>query len=342
MQADRATYLFDQYVNRTCSPAELQEFMTLIKNADDTAVLDLVMDNFWNKSPEAVLNAGKAEQIIKQVISTDSKFIKKKPDLSRQWLGWAAAFFIICFAAILFKDQNKMPQWMAQTANRPKQVTQSITSLTVKTENEHQKVNLPDGSTVILNNNSSITYPKVFGAERMVTLVGEGYFDIRHDAKKSFTVRAGKLSTKVLGTAFNIKAYTSNRNIEVTVTRGKVSVLDSQSVLGILVPNQQIIFNQKNKRINFVNVLAKNAIQWQESDIFFDDISLEEAAKILSKRFNTPITFANELPKKCRFTATFLKGESLEEILKIICSYNNAQYQTSAGGITINGVGCEP
>lgn len=341
MQLDRAAYLFDQYVNRTCSTAELQEFMTLIKNADDTTVLDLVMDNFWNKSPETVLKSVKAEQILEQVISTDSKFIKKKPNLSRQWLGWAAAFFIVCFAAVLFKDRNKMPQWAEKTASQSKQIVNPNPVLTIKTEDEHQKVNLPDGSTVILNHNSSITYPKVFSAERIVTLVGEGYFDIRHDAKKSFIVRAGKLSTKVLGTAFNIKAYDGNHNIEVTVTRGKVSVTDSQSVLGILVPNQQIIFNRKNKRINLVNVMAKNAIQWQESDIFFDDISLEEAAKILSKRFNTPITFENELPKKCRFTATFLKGESLEEILKIICSYNNAQYQTSAGGITIKGAGCE-
>ena len=341
MQLDRATYLFDQYVNKTCSTAELQEFMTLIKNAEDTTVLDLVMDNFWNKSPEVALNSAKAEQILKKVISTDSKFINKKPNLSRQWLGWAAAFFIVCFAAILFKDKNKMPQWVEKTVNHPKQIAKPITSLTVKTEDEHRKVNLPDGSTVILNNNSLITYPKVFDAERVVTLVGEGYFDIRHDAKKSFTVRTGKLSTKVLGTAFNIKAYDGNHEIEITVTRGKVSVLDSQSVLGILVPNQQIIFNKKNKRINLANVMAKNAIQWQESDIFFDDISLEEAAKILSKRFNTPITFETELPKKCRFTATFLKGESLEEILKIICSYNHAQYQPSAGGITIKGAGCE-
>ncbi|WP_163024732.1 FecR family protein, partial [Pseudomonas viridiflava] len=109
--------------------------------------------------------------------------------------------------------------------------------LTVKSGNEHQKVNMPDGSTVILNNNSSISYPKVFGVKRAVTLTGVGYFDIRHDLKKSFTVHTGNLSTVVLGTAFNIKAYDRDHEISVTVTRGKVSVLDSNAALAILTPN---------------------------------------------------------------------------------------------------------
>lgn len=342
MEQERSSYLFNKYVTKTCTPAELQEFMAIVRNADDDTVLDLVMDNFWNQSPEVELNPVKADSILKQVLSSDAKKTAKTPNLSIQWLGWAAAFFIICLATLYFNNKAKTtPTGTNQTATKVVQADKPVDLLTVKTENEHQKITLPDGSTVILNNNSSISYPKVFGAKRTVTLTGEGYFDIRHDLKKSFTVHTGKLSTIVLGTAFNIKAYNSEHEISVTVTRGKVSVLDSNAVLAILTPNQQIIFNKKDKQSNLAKVIARNTVQWQESDIFFDDISLEEAAQALSKRFNTTITVDNDSSKKCRFTATFLKGESLDEILKIICSYNNAQYQTHAGGITIKGGGCE-
>ncbi|MDY0907672.1 FecR family protein [Pedobacter sp. CFBP9032] len=342
MEQERSSYLFNKYVSRTCSPAELKEFMAIVKNADDATVIDLVMDNFWNQSPEVELNPVKADSILTKVLSSDAKKDAKTPNLSVQWLGWAAALFIICLATLYFNNKTKTtPPAANQTAKKVVQSDKPVELLTVKTGNEHQKVNLPDGSTVILNNNSSISYPKVFGVKRAVTLTGEGYFDIRHDLKKSFTVHTGNLSTVVLGTAFNIKAYDRDHEISVTVTRGKVSVLDSNAVLAILTPNQQITFNKKDKLSNLNKVIAKNTVQWQESDIFFDDISLEEAAQALSKRFNTTITVENDSSKKCRFTATFLKGESLDEILKIICSYNHAQYQTTAGGITIKGDGCE-
>ncbi len=342
MEQERSAYLFDKYVSKTCSPAELKEFMAIVRNANDQTVLDLVMDNFWNQSQETELNPIKADLILTRVLAADAKKTSNRPNFSIQWLGWAAAFLIICLATFFLNRQtNSNSNTAVKTVTNTSQDRNSPNLITVKTGDEHRKITLPDGSTVILNTNSSITYPKAFGEKRTVILTGEGYFDIRHDLKKSFAVFTGKLTTTVLGTAFNIKAYDSDHEISVTVTRGKVSVLDSNAVLAILIPNEQVVFNKKDKQVNLAKVITKNTVQWQESDIFFDDISLEEAAEVLAKRFNTPITVDNESAKKCRFTATFLKRESLDEILKIICSYNHAQYQDSAGGITIKGGGCE-
>lgn len=340
MEKSRSAYLFQQYVNKTCSPAELQEFMDIVKNADDSDVLDIILDNFWSKSEEVEMNKNSTVMILEKVFSSDIKPVRKKPNLSFQWLGWAAAVFIICIATLLInKRTNKRAEFADKVSVAP--IEKNVASVTVKTANEHQKITLPDGSTVILNNNSSLVYPKIFGAERIVTLVGEGYFDIKHDDKKHFIVYADQLRTTVLGTAFNIKAYSRDKNIEVTVTRGKVAVSDNGTTIGVLTPNQQIVFNKDYKKSNLSKIIAKNIVQWQESDLFFDDISMDEAAQILSKKFGRPINFSNDKAKKCRFTATFLKGEPLDEILKIICSYNNAQYQANAGGITIKGEGCE-
>lgn len=342
MEQERSAYLFDKYVNKTCTPAEFKEFMAIVRNADDQTVLDLLMDNFWNQSQEAELHPAKADLILDQVLSASGKRKPKMPEFSIQWLGWAAAFLIVCLATFfLHKNTTGNSEKPVKSASNITQHLKSLKFVTVKTVSQHQKITLPDGSTVILNNHSSITFPKAFGNQRTVVLAGEGYFDIKHDAKKSFTVLTGKLSTTVLGTAFNIKAYDSDHEILVTVTRGKVSVLDNNAVLAVLTPNQQMVFNKGHKQANLAHVVAKNVIQWQESDIFFDDISLDDAAQILSRRFNTTITVDNVSAKKCRFTATFLKGESLDQILKIICAYNNAQYQTSAGGITIKGEGCD-
>lgn len=341
MDQNRSAYLFQQYIDKTCSPSELQEFMDIVKNSDDANVLDIILDNFWNSSEVMEINKTKAEMILDNVFSSDKKPEIRRPNLTLKWLGWAAAIFIISIATLLINRRDNEEAVLVDHELDAVPSVQTSESITTRTSNEHQKITLPDGSTVILNNNSTITYTKLFGEKRIVTLDGEGYFDIKHDDKKRFTVYTGKIKTTVLGTAFNIKAYNTDKNIVVTVTRGKVSVLSGNATIGILTPNQQIVFNKDYKKSNLTKVLAKSIVQWQESDLFFDDISMEEAAQLLSKKFNTLITFSNDQAKKCRFTATFLKGESLDEILKIICSYNNAQYQTNANGITIKGEGCQ-
>ena len=345
MDQERFAYLFQRYVEKNCSAVELDELMGMLRDPQQSYNMEFVLDNIWESSAEVTIDRNKSEQILNKVWESDVSFVRKDKFLRlKTWLGWAAAVVIIGIAALLLVNPPKKEQQAAavNTAEKTHQPALSITPVTVRTTNEHQKVTLPDGSTVILNNNSSLTYPVAFARDkREISLTGEGYFDISHDAEKSFTVYTGKIKTTVLGTAFNIKAYDKDENITVTVTRGKVSVLGDKAVLSIVTPNQQIVFNKDYQKYSVAKVVAKNSIQWQQSDLFFDDISMEQAAQILADQFNTPITFENNKVAKCRFTATFLRGERLNEILKVICSYNNAQYESGAGGITIKGNGCE-
>jgi transmembrane sensor len=342
MSQKRFSYLFQQYIDKNSSPEELDEFMALLRDPAQAHHLDQVLDQIWNNHSESALTKEKSDDIFTRVVTSDpspQKAIKIVP--IKYWLRLTASILLACIAAF-FWMKDPIGNNRVASAVSIKEKRKDATSITITTTNEHQKVTLPDGSTVVLNNHSSISYPNAFAAnKREVRLTGEGYFDIRHDEKKSFTVFTEKLKTTVLGTAFNIKAYKNEPEITVTVTRGKVSVIGEKSVISIIMPNQQMIFNKNYQRHNMAKVVSKNSIQWQESDLFFDDISMKQAAEILSKRFNTTIAFNNTNVSKCRFTATFLKGESLIEILNVICSYNNAQYQSVAGKITISGNGCD-
>jgi len=209
--------------------------------------------------------------------------------------------------------------------------------------NQKEQVILSDRSKIWLNSASELKYPKVFtGKKREVYLSGEAYFDIQHDSAKPFVIHTGKVITTVLGTAFNIKEDSRLHTVVVTVTRGKVSVADGKQSLGIITPNQQISFNTVNRQHFQKNVDAKQVIAWQESDIHFDDITFADAVAQLQQRFKVKIIFANEKVKNCRFTGTALKAEKLEDILKVICTFNNATFQTQASGsIIIDGPGCD-
>lgn len=208
----------------------------------------------------------------------------------------------------------------------------------------HQFIRLPDGSTALLNEGSTLRYPDSFSGKssREVSLIGEAFFDIQHDPTKPFVVHTGKLSTTVLGTSFNVKAY-ENDDITVTVTRGKVKVSDDTKVLGIITPDQQITFFKNTQQAQQQVVKASEIVAWADKDIYFDDVSMLEAIKRLEDRFHVQIIFENEKIKDCRFTATFLKGEDLSQILDVICEFNHVTYtKDDSGNIEISGNGCSP
>jgi hypothetical protein len=88
------------------------------------------------------------------------------------------------------------------------------------------------------------------------------------------------------------------------------------------------------------NVDATQISAWQ-NDIYFNDITFAQAAQQLQQRFKVKISFASDKVKNCRFTGTALNGEKLDQILKVVCAFNNATYQTkSNGSIVIDGPGC--
>lgn len=332
MDQARLLYLFQRYVDNTCSDAEKNELMqTLAQPASDEA-LQALMDKLWEELPEnGKLSQEKTERILERIHPRFAQPLQKQRSLFSPWIKVAAAVTLALLAGAIWygRSLKNESSYIAQ-ASQP-------------SASEHQFLKLPDGSTVVLNAGSHLEYPASFDGmrRREVLLRGEGYFDIKHDASKPFIVRTGKLTTTVLGTAFNIKAYDEQDSIIVTVTRGKVQVNDEGRRLGVITPNQQITFHKLGRQSYQRTVDSNAAIAWKASDIFFDDITLEEAAAQLEARFHVSIRFENEKTRHCRFTATFLHGEDLDQILQIICEFNDANYvREAAGNLLIKGNGC--
>ncbi|SMC80814.1 FecR family protein [Pedobacter nyackensis] len=345
MSKGRLTHLFQKYADRTCTQAEYAELMALITDENKATEIDMLMNDEWENhvnGPE--LDKNNVNQLFGRVLSavdydeaTDQP-VKLNP--VRSWIIWAAATVLLGVLVFLYYGSNRSDSITPNQAEIVNNKTESLINLVAV--DEHRKIKLPDGSIVILNNKSTLEFPEDFlGSTREVVLKGEGYFDIKHNPEKPFIVHTGKISTTVLGTAFNIKAYDKENDVVVTVTRGKVMVKNEHKTLGIITPDQQIIFNKTEMKSLLKPVLASKTVEWQEKDLFFDDVTMDEATVQLAKRFNVNIKFANEQSKDCRFTATFLKEESLDEILQIITSFNHITYQKKAQEIIISGKGCK-
>jgi ferric-dicitrate binding protein FerR (iron transport regulator) len=248
------------------------------------------------------------------------------------WQSIAAAAAVLLIASTLYLEWPSLRSLLYPV---------QLTALRAPV-NQKQAITLADGSRVWINAGSELRYPKTFnGKIREVYLSGEAYFDIHYDTAKPFFIHTGNVLTTVLGTAFNIKEDKNKHTVQVTVTRGKVSVANGSKLLGVLNPNQQISFNTLKQEVSQATVNAAAVIAWQQSDLHFEDVSFGDAIAQLQQHFHVRISFSNEKLKDCRFTGTSINGEELDKILKVMCAFNNAAYQIKPdGSIVIDGPGC--
>lgn len=253
---------------------------------------------------------------------------------TKRWL-WQRIAAAAAVVLVVFTLYLQWPYW--QSLLHPVQLTVLHAPV-----NQKQVITLADGSRVWINAGSELRYPKTFnGKIREVYLSGEAYFDIHHDPAKPFIIHTGEVRTTVLGTAFNIKEDENKHTVQVTVTRGKVSVANGRKLLGILIPNQQISFNTLKEEASQATVNAAAVIAWQQSDLYFEDVSFGEAIERLQQHFQVKISFRNEKLKDCRFTGTSAHGEELDKVLRVMCAFNKATYEVKPdGSIVIDGPGC--
>lgn len=207
------------------------------------------------------------------------------------------------------------------------------------------KLTLPDGSIVILKNDSRLDYPDEFpDSLREVRLYGEAFFEIAKDTDRPFVILTSNLITRVLGTSFNIRAYEHEDSREVEVITGKVlvSVEKGNGELEevVLRPAQKIIYNQKEKSITGVLDLSETEPPSdQEQVLHFIEEDLESIVEKLNRHHQANIELANHHLKDCRITAD-LTQEPLEICLEIISRSINAVYYNEENKIIIDGKGC--
>ncbi len=182
-----------------------------------------------------------------------------------------------------------------------------------------REINLPDGSTVWLNSNSTLSLPENFSSKhRKLFLKGEAFFEVHKDKDNSFRVFAGNSITEVLGTSFNIKSDTITGNTDLMVNSGKVAFY-SKSDKGnktILAPGESAVFNDKENNITMVQNPNLNAFSWKTGILKFYNTPITEVCKDLSKYFKKEIT-CNIQDTEMKLTGTFY-NDSLEEILTTI------------------------
>ena len=201
------------------------------------------------------------------------------------------------------------------------------------------RLRLPDGTSVVLNAGSCLSYSQDFGTDsREVTLEGEGYFEVTHNAEKPFQVLSEDLQIKVLGTKFNVRNYAEDEEAVVSLLEGKVA-LDNRNHQGdelILAPNERAILSKYTGSIRKEHRPTKADSQWINGDLIFDEMPLSEVAQILERNYNIQIRFTTDSIKNYRFYGRFNRSETgLVQILDILAATGKVRYTLKEKQVTL-------
>ncbi len=265
----------------------------------------------------------------------------KRPFAWQWYLGSAAAILLVFFGLWTYNQSAKN----IEIANG---VPFSGWAKYENTSAKILKITLPDGSTAVLQPKTKIEYNQSDIATREVNLTGEAFFDVKRNEARPFIIHTGKMTTKVLGTSFVIKAYPNMKKSEVSVVSGKVTVYendaDNKKDNGvILTPNLKVTFFDEEKHFIKSLVESPEVLQTIKKESFsfdFQSVPLVEVLKTLEKTYGIEMVLENESLGRCTLTGD-LEGMPMFTKLDIIARSLNATYQIKGTSILVNGRGCE-
>lgn len=189
------------------------------------------------------------------------------------------------------------------------------------------QVTLPDGSKVWLNADSKISFPNQFyGGVRKVALIGEAYFEVNKDKKRPFVVESNGQEVTVLGTHFNIKAYTDEPGVKTTLLEGSVLVRKMSKVNSsdpwstpfapvVLKPGEQAVLDGAKIKVAKANL--DEAIAWKNGYFRFNDEKITSIMAKLARWYNIEFEFEST-PSKEGFNGKVSRFKNISQVLKML------------------------
>lgn len=184
---------------------------------------------------------------------------------------------------------------------------------------EIKRINLPDGTAVTLNSESTLEIEKGFNKKnRVVSLRGEAFFDVKHDAAIPFEVETKHIVVKVLGTSFNVSAFNNDPDANVLLKNGKVMVREIKNKGGksvLLSPGETAIYRKENASLEIKQLNPKVQLAWQQRVIAFQDADMKEVVHQIERYFGVTIDISHLPQRQWKLTGEY-KDQSLEGILQ--------------------------
>lgn len=373
MTRKRAIYLYNKHKLQTLTPDERKEWVVFLFAKEEEFILEEIFDEDWNsvtaidseRIPHDRIKS-MTEEIL--VIPQRKAIVRRRYS---PWLAMAvAASIVIAFSTYLFfyyfhvdiKPGGNYAQLTFPNGQKvelrsdksgieineegvtyidgsilEKELQSSTTAMLVlETPRGGQyRVKLADGTMVFLNAASRLTYPANFEgkSKREVSLEGEGYFDVHHDADKPFLIKSDQQTIEVKGTQFVVSTYNDEPIVRTTLISGSVDIKTKKSNV-LLKPNQQSILQAGNMVVKSVDVTE--ALAWTKGEFVFNEEKLEEIMRKISRWYDVEVIFQNDEMKTEAYVGIVSRFEDIDKVLKKLEQIGSAQFSRKGNTIRIN------
>lgn len=302
----RIRELFEKIQHNTATPEELRQFIALTEQADPA---DLLPFQEWEEAEPVELSPQLTAKIKR-------KALPRQP-LLRRLLPYAAAAAVITLAVRLFWPEPTPEKWMAVTTRN----------------GEIKAVWLPDSSLVTLNARSTLRY-SLSENERTVYLEGQAFFDVRPNQQRPFMVRSGPLTTQVLGTSFDVRAYPLE-NTQVAVVTGKVKVATPKGESVILEQGLQAAYTPATSTISRFAADTAHMSSWQQGIINMNNLTLREVSTVLERWYGIEVVLETPGIDNYVLSGTQVNTD-LHSTLESVCFIFKLQYTQDGNTIHIS------
>lgn len=210
--------------------------------------------------------------------------------------------------------------------------TVTYNTLTTPRGGQYQVV-LPDGSKAWLNASSSLHFPTAFiGKTREVELTGEAYFEVAKNKEKPFHVNVNGMQVEVLGTRFNVNAYSDEDAIKTSLLEGSVKIKRG-GVSNLLKPGQQGILDKSEDKVKIKNVEMSKVISWKNGLFEFNGASIKTIMREISRWYDVDIVYSGKVPVRS-FEGKISRDAQLSDVLKIL-ELSNVKINISGKNIIV-------
>lgn len=324
--------IIENYIDGTASDSEKEFVEKLFAQGETNQYLRNQLEKDWSSfaegsqhKPDLSYLLERIHQKIRQKELKDSMKPLKK--LQRAYFKAAAIllFPLILSAAIIYFILGK------QQISKDEQSSVRIFA----PMGSRISFNLPDGTKGMLNSGSYLDYSLPFAADRKINLEGEGWFEVAHDPEHPFEITASGSVVRVLGTSFNISAYSVEDYFEIVLNSGKVEYYNIGSTeLVALRQSERLVRKGGNTIVSVVNTEKYNA--WTEGKLVFRNDPMDEVVRRIERWYNVNITIADKELEKYSFRATF-QDDTLDDVLKFLSMTSPIAYEISPRKILSDG-----
>jgi ferric-dicitrate binding protein FerR (iron transport regulator) len=308
--------------------AELQEWLN---RAPDNERLAADLLQLWEKSgtygksftPDLDAAFSKVQSRIKQEAQPRARVVP----MGRYLLRVAAAFALLVAGT-----------WVYKQVSQPESIRVMVDS------NDKKQIELPDGTRAWLRKNSTLEYPARFeGAERHVSLSGEAYFEVAHDALHPFIVDVHNGDRiKVLGTEFGVRLSDNEQRTDVFVRSGRVLFSPEMQPDGIvLTAREKASYDRNSPRLSVEKSATLNELAWQTGGLEFVSTPMEKVISDLESHYKVKIALENPAMRTCPHTALHTT-QPIEKVLESLALTHQLRVKSPAPGqYQLSGGNCQ-